>query len=116
MSARAKATTSGATSSCASHSPWEPWRTPSPPRSRATLANRPGPDQPRQERDCRKQRVPLLPRLQRDAGPGVAVDLPRDVIGPAVEREARLREPRDRVELAVPLLAAPPPLRLRGAP
>ena len=34
---------------------------------RERLANRPGPDQPRQEADRGKQRMPLLPRLQRDA-------------------------------------------------
>ena len=81
------------------------------------LANRPGPDQPRQQGDCREQGVPLLPWLQLDVRAGVAVDLPRDVIGAAGEGEARFGEPGDRINLPVPLLAratSEPSLGLSG--
>ena len=90
MSAKARATTCAATSCCASPSPSARWPARSPPRSPARLANRPGLQQPRQEADPGEQRMALLPRLQLDVGPGVAVDLPRDIIRAAGEGQARL--------------------------
>src|SRR3954452_21157501 len=105
MSARAKATISAVTSSCASPSRWGPWRARSPPRSPATLANRPALQKPRQKADRGEQRVPPLPRLQRNGGPRMAVDFPRDVIRPARERRGRLGETEHRQGLA----GDPPP-------
>ena len=64
------------------------------------LANRPGAQQPRQKADPGEQRVALLPRLELDVGAGVAVDLPRDIIGAAGEGQARLGEPHDRQRLS----------------
>jgi CheY-like chemotaxis protein len=46
-----------------------------------------------------------LPRLELDVGAGVAVDLPRDIIGAAGEGRARLGEPQHRQRLALD----PPP-------
>ena len=56
--------------------------------------------------------VPLLPRLELDVGPGVAIDLPRDILGAARVSEAGLGQPRHRKEL--PLDAAPCPRPLRS--
>src|SRR5215218_2992517 len=112
MSGRAKATIFAATSFCASRSRSEPWRARCLRPSRGLLANRPGPDQPRQEADGGKQRVPLLPRLQADVCSRVAVDLPRNVVGAACKCGARLRQARYRQELS--LEPAPAPARFRS--
>ncbi len=60
------------------------------------LANRPGPQQPRQEADPRQQRMPPLPRLQFDVRARVAVDLPRDIFRAPGKGEARLGQPKHR--------------------
>src|SRR6185503_18354664 len=121
MSAKARATTFGATSCCASPSPSERSRAPSPQPSPAppnrrerkqrrnlTLADRAASDQLGQQGNRGQQRVALLPWLQADVGPGMAVDFPRDIFGAARERQARLAQPGDRIKLPVPLLASPP--------
>jgi len=59
------------------------------------LANRPGPDQFRQQADRREQRMALLPRFQSDLRPRMAIDLPRNIVGAAGESRARLGEPKD---------------------
>ena len=51
--------------------------------SRGGLADRARSEEPRQQADRRQQRVPLLPRLQFDVRPGVAIDLPGDIFGAA---------------------------------
>src|SRR5438874_11157573 len=107
MSARARATICAGTSCCASPSPSARWPAPSTPPSPAPLANRPGPQQARQEADRGEQRPAALPRLQLDVRAGVAVDLPGDVIRAAGEGEAGLGEAQDRQRL--PLDAPPGP-------
>src|SRR5690349_6329639 len=79
MSARARATTSSVTTCCASRSRSARWPAPSLRRSRAVLANRPRRQQPRQEADRRKERVPLLPCAELDVRARMTVDLPRDI-------------------------------------
>src|SRR5690242_20840232 len=111
MSAKAKATTSAATSCCESRSPSGRWRVPSRQPCRA-LANRPALQQAGQEADPRKQRMSPLPWLQLDVRARVAVDLPGDIFGAACEGEARLREPGDRQKL--PFQAPPRPPTLFG--
>src|SRR5436190_514608 len=107
MSPRAKATTCAATSCCASPSPSVPWPARWRPRSLAILANRPALQQPGQQAEPGEQRVPPLPRRQFDVGPGVAVDLPRNVIGAAGEGQAGLGEAQHRQTL--PFDPAPRP-------
>ena len=86
MSAKARPTTSSATSCCASRSPSARWPARSPSALVATgLANRAGPQEPRQQADRGEQRPAPLPGLDLDVGAGVAVDLPGDVVGAAGE-------------------------------
>src|SRR5437870_6926232 len=108
MSARARATTCAGTSCCVSRSPSARWPARSTPPSPAPLANRPRPQQARQEADRGEQRPAALPRLQLDVRAGMAVDLPGDVIGAAREGEAGLGEAQDRERL--PLDAPPRPI------
>src|SRR4051794_8190741 len=115
MSVRAKRETSLAPSSCASRSPLAHSRMRSPSRSRAVLPNRADPEEPRQQADRRQQWPSALPWLELDVGACVTIDFPRDVIGSAGERETRLRQAGNRVELALELLAAPPAPQVRRA-
>src|SRR6476659_6850184 len=87
MLVRARPTTSEAMSCCASPSRSEP-RSPG-------LANRPALQQPRQKAEPGKQWVTPLPRRKLDLGTGMAINLPRDVIGAARESQARLGEAQD---------------------
>src|SRR5438552_67810 len=102
MSAKARATICAPMSCCASRSPSA--RSPARSRTRSpALANRPAPQQPRQKADRGEQRMPPLPWLQANLGAGVAVDLPRDVIGASSEGQARLGEADDRKRFALEL-------------
>src|SRR4051812_22279717 len=106
MSARARPTIFAATSCCASPSPSAPSRAPSLPRSPA-LANRPAPQQARQEAETREQRMPPLPRLQLNVGACMAVDLPCDVLGAAGEGQASFGQPHQLPPLAATLELSP---------
>src|SRR6184192_699146 len=99
MSARARAATCAATSCCVSPSPSARWRAPSTPPSPAPLANRPRPQEARQEADRGEQRPAALPWLQLDVRAGVAIDLPGNVIGSAGEGEAGFGKAQDRERL-----------------
>ena len=56
------------------------------------LANRAGPEEPRQQADRGEQRPAPLPWLELDVRPRVAVDLPGDIVGAAGEGGAGLGE------------------------
>src|SRR6185503_3552820 len=101
MSVKAKAMTFEATSCCASPSPSARSQAPSPQLYPEALANRPGPQEPGQKGNCGDQRVPLLPGFKADVRAGVAIDLPRNVVGTAAEGQARLGQAGDGIELPV---------------
>src|SRR4051794_32550128 len=111
MSATARARTFAATSCCASRSPSALWQARCRPPSLA-LANRPGPQKPRQKADPSKQRMATLPRRQLEFRPRMAVDLPDDVVRAAGEGRAGLREAED-VE-PLPLNTPPRPAAVRS--
>src|SRR6476619_469190 len=56
--------------------------------------------------------MPPLPRLQLDVGPGMAVDLPHDIIRPAGKGQAGLCQAQNRVQLPFQLLSPPPSIGL----
>src|SRR5688572_9749201 len=118
MPAKARPTTFATTSCCASHSRSGGWPAPSPRPCRA-LANRPAPQKPRQKAERAEQGVAPLPRLEREVGAGVAVDLPNDVVGPIRKGEAGLGKAGDGQELPLDAPGQPtgrhsPAQRARG--
>src|SRR5215216_4415027 len=105
MSARpAMRATSPAMPYSGSPSPSPPSPPPSRPRSAASTArasaDRTPPKQTRQQSKRADDRPAPLPRFHHDLGPGVTVDLPRDVIDPAGEGRGRLGEAHQAYRLA----------------
>src|SRR5436309_14795037 len=68
--------------------------------SRAGSADRAAQQEARQQNERGEERPAALPRLERERGAGVAVDLPGEIIGPAGKGGSRLGEAQQREELA----------------
>src|SRR5687768_6849720 len=110
---RKKGRTSLAMIFCASRSPSTPWPTRSNGRFRTRSANCASLQQTRQQSKSGQQRPATLPRLQSDVGPGMAIDLPDEVIGTTGKGRRGLQQTDQSEQFAFALTGPPAPKRRR---